>query len=245
MLFKFIFFYSIDTSTDYTKTDPFIPPRGRKDSISYKNNNQQNDYSDLTKYNNEIRSALQLSPQQRLFVSQFLKRKRTKYNDILNSDDFFLPNRGKKNNVNTNLFGNDDDLFFPNRGKKMFYSNGENDFFYPNRGKKIQFDDGISSGSSKQKRGGSLNDLMNDDLFFPNRGKREAVRGGSTAKIYRAGSTRPRPTPFTSSKATGSKRKNKRDIGDVLKDTDTFYSPRGRRTSIDADSKVSLIKLYN
>lgn len=236
-LFKFIFFHSIDTSTDSIKTDPFIPPRGRKDSISY-NNNQQNDYTDLTKYNNEIRSALQLSPQQRLSVSQILKKKRTKHNDILNSDDFFFPNRGKKNNMNTNLFGNDDDLFFPNRGKKMFYSNGENDLFYPNRGKKMQFDDGSNDGSSKQKRGGSFNDLMNDELFFPNRGKREAVRGGSTAKIYRAGSVRPRPTPFTSRKITSSKRKNKREIGDLLKDTDTFYSPRGRRTNNNVGSKV-------
>lgn len=99
------------------------------------------------------------------------------------------------------MFGNDDDLFFPNRGKKMFYSNGENNLFYPNRGKKMQYIDDEYGFGGKQKRGsGSLNDLISDELFFPNRGKREAVRGGSTAKIYRAGSSRPRPTPFSSSK---------------------------------------------
>jgi hypothetical protein len=103
---------------------------------------------------------------------------------LLDLDDQFFPNRGKKFSLQPIKKGSardllDHDLFVPNRGKKSIALLNDDDSFFPNRGKKLMDDyyqqrrelDSLYKDMG-WKRGG-LNSLLQDgDDFMPNRGKK-------------------------------------------------------------------------
>lgn len=136
-------------------------------------------------------------------------------NDVLDSEDLFFPNRGKKQipeltRIPENLYSE----LLRSVQKRSKVNLNLDDFFIPNRGKK-NFD---------------MKNLLNDE-FYPNRGKKAVLGQQSTIGSSQG---------FNIQTGKQFERKRRDLLDNLSKDSgDTFYSSRGRRSQLTPEQKVS------